>query len=108
MKRFGLAAAMVLGAVTFALAPAPSAASFAADNGQIAFTSNRDAQNDIYVMSANGGQQTRLTTDLANDRHPRWSPSGARIAFASNRDGNFEIYAMNADGTHQTRLTNEP
>jgi Tol biopolymer transport system component len=108
MNRLGLAAAMTLGATAFALAPAPSYATFAGNNGKIVFTSNRNAQNDIYVMNANSSQQTRLTTDLANDRFPRWSPSGARIAFASNRNGNFEIYTMNADGTHQTRLTNDP
>jgi Domain of unknown function (DUF5050) len=108
MKRLSLAAAMTLGAGAFALAPAPSHATFAGNNGKIAFASNRNAQNDIYGMNVDGSQQTRLTTDLAQDQSPRWSPSGAQIAFASRRDGNFEIYKMNADGTNQTRLTTDP
>jgi WD40-like Beta Propeller Repeat len=83
-------------------------AAFPGADGKIAFTSNRNAQNDIYVMNVQGGHQTQLTTDLANDRHPRWSASGRQIAFASGRDGNFEIYSMRADGANQTRLTSDP
>jgi WD40-like Beta Propeller Repeat len=83
-------------------------AAFPGSNGKIAFTSNRDAQNDIYVMNEQGGRQSRLTTNLANDRRPRWSASGRRIAFASSRDANFEIYSMRADGSNQTRLTSDP
>lgn len=65
-------------------------------------------QLDIYVMNADGTDQTRLTTSLANDSNPRFSPDGEKIAFESTRDGNSEIYVMNPDGTGQTRLTFEP
>lgn len=75
-------------------------------NGKIAFVSDRDGNNEIYVMDADGSNQTRLTDSPAEDSGPAWSPDGARIVFESNRDGNFEIYAMNADGSNQTRLTN--
>jgi Tol biopolymer transport system component len=75
-------------------------------NGKIAFVSNRDGNNEIYVMDADGSNQTRLTNNPADDSSPAWSPDGARIVFTSNRDGNLEIYAMNADGSNQTRLTN--
>ena len=75
---------------------------------KIAFSSNRTGDNEIYVMNANGTEQTRLTTNPANDDFPAWSPDGLKIAFNSYRDGNTEIYVMNADGTGQTRLTNNP
>ena len=60
-------------------------------------------------MSANGTGETRLTSDLAWDDYPSWSPDSKQIVFSSLRDGNYEIYVMNADGSEQTRLTsNEP
>jgi TolB protein len=76
--------------------------------GKIAFTSNRDGNNEIYVMNADGTGVTRLTDNPADDQAPTWSPDGSRIAFASTRDGNREIYVMNADGTVVTRLTDDP
>jgi dipeptidyl aminopeptidase/acylaminoacyl peptidase len=73
--------------------------------GKIAFTSDRDGTEQIYVMNADGSSPTRLTNGPANNRRPAWSPDGKRIVFASNRDGDFEIYVMDADGSSPTRLT---
>jgi Tol biopolymer transport system component len=81
------------------------AGTFPGPNGQIAFSSNRDGNFEIYVMNADGSGQTRLTDNTEDDNSPSWSADGTKIAFASNRDGNFEIYVMNADGSDQTRLT---
>jgi dipeptidyl aminopeptidase/acylaminoacyl peptidase len=74
--------------------------------GRIAFESIRDGNLEIYVMNADGSNQTRLTDNPASDSDPTWSADGQKIAFASNRDGNWQIYIMNADGSNQTRLTN--
>jgi Tol biopolymer transport system component len=75
----------------------------------IAFTSDRDGDEEIYVGTA-GGTITQLTfTDIGSfDNAPAWSPDGSQIAFVSDRDGDYEIYVMNADGTGQTNLTNNP
>ncbi len=79
-------------------------------NGRIAFVSDRDGNNEIFVMDADGGSQTQLTNNPtgAGDNQPAWSPDGAKLAFVSQRDGNPEIYVMNADGSNQTRFTNNP
>ncbi|MGH3752225.1 MAG: hypothetical protein ACRDRP_05925 [Pseudonocardiaceae bacterium] len=76
--------------------------------GKIVFQSGRDGNNEIYLMNADGSNQTRLTNNPAADTQPALSPDGARIAFTSARDGNNEIYVMKADGTGLTRLTNNP
>jgi erythromycin esterase-like protein/Tol biopolymer transport system component len=76
--------------------------------GQIAFRSNRDGNNEIYVMDADGSQQRNLTHHPASDTDPTWSPDGQKIAFVSDRDGNEEIYVMEADGSNAVRLTQDP
>ena len=75
---------------------------------RIAFNSNRVVNMEVYVMNADGSNQTNLTHNSADDWHPVWSPDGGRIAFSTHRDGNHEIYVMNADGSDQTRLTDNP
>jgi Tol biopolymer transport system component len=98
--------AALLAPLVLILSPAESAYSGA--NGRIAFISDRDGDNEIYVMNADGSGVTQVTDNTAEDRNPDWSPDGSRIAFDSDRDGNREIYAMNAEGTGQTRLTDNP
>ena len=74
---------------------------------QIAFSSERDGNPEIYVMDINGKNQRRLTNTRGDDWSPSWSPDGKRIVFFSDRDGHvhpkhgwstFEIYVMDADG----------
>jgi Tol biopolymer transport system component len=76
--------------------------------GKIAFTSTRHGNREIYVMNADGSNQTNITNNSGYNRDPRFSPDGTKIAFESSRVGNQEIYVMNADGSNQTRLTNNP
>ncbi|MFH1961610.1 MAG: carboxypeptidase regulatory-like domain-containing protein, partial [bacterium] len=74
--------------------------------GKIAFVSNRDGNQEIYICNANGSKQTRLTYNQCSDIDPCLSPDGTRIAFTSRRSGNEDIFIMNADGTEQKMLTN--
>lgn len=75
------------------------------DGKQLAFSSTRDGNQEIYLMSITGSDWTRLTTDPAVDAHPAWSPDGKSIAFSTNRWGDLELAVMNADGTNLKRLT---
>ena len=73
---------------------------------QIAFTSGRDGNAEIYVIDIGGNNQLRLTHHPAEDAHPSWSPDGGRIAFISNRNGgNYQIYVMDSNGKNLLRLT---
>jgi len=74
----------------------------------VAFVSDREGNREIYVMDADGSNQTRLTNNESSDEWPAWSPDGRKIAFVSRRDGNEEIYVMSLDGSNQTNLTNHP
>ena len=60
---------------------------------------------DIYKVSTNGGEATRLTSNPAYDYNAIWSPDGTTIAFSSDRNGNFDIYTMSVEGGTAMRIT---
>jgi len=75
------------------------------DGKRIAFVSNRDGNNEIYVADADGANLRRLTSDDANDDNPSWSPDGQWLAFASDRDGDYEIFIARTNGKDLQQLT---
>ena len=73
--------------------------------GQIAYSSKRAGNHEIYVADPDGVNRIRLTHHAAVDAHPSWSPDGGRIAFISNRNrGNYQIYVMDSNGKNLRRL----
>lgn len=85
-----------------------TAGAFGSYAGEIAFTSDRDGNQEIYLMKADGSGVTRLTNNKAYDDQPVLSPDGEGVVFVSNRDGNHELYVIGADGKGLRRLTNTP
>lgn len=81
----------------------PAVAAKPVVNGKIAFVSDRDGNEEIYVMNPDGSGQTRLTFDSDEDTDPAWSPDGRRIAFTKRQ----QIFVMNADGSGATQLTSQ-
>jgi len=74
-------------------------------SGHIAFHSDVDGDDEIFIMDASGGDRRQVTDHPAADNFPSLSPDGQRIAFVSNRDGNDEIYIVRTDGGGLQRLT---
>ncbi len=84
-------------------------AAFPGANGKISFITNRDGNDEIYVMNADGSGQTNLTNNPASDQGRGWSPDGTKFTFGSGRAaGNYDVYVMNADSSGVTRLTDNP
>jgi TolB protein len=63
------------------------------DGSQIAFTSNRDGNLEIYTMDPDGQNSRNQTQNPASDNFPSWTPKGG-ITFVSNREEGFDIYTM--------------
>ncbi len=78
---------------------------WAAKGRTIAFTSDRDGDQDIYVVQADGTGLRQLTDADGSDANPAFSPKGDLIAFESNRTGSPEIWVMNSDGEYPLQLT---
>lgn len=64
---------------------------------------------EIFVINADGTNETRLTNKPGGDGGPQISPNGDKIAFyGKTADGNYEIFLMDADGNNIINLTNDP
>ncbi|UCF20288.1 MAG: PD40 domain-containing protein [Gemmatimonadota bacterium] len=78
------------------------------DGRWLAFDSNREGNQDIYLMPAEGGQPRRLTRDPASDYHPDFSPDGAEIVFYSTRHGSRDVFITSLNEKDPVRLTDSP
>src|SRR5262249_33989132 len=73
------------------------------DGRWIAFDSRsndwgREGNADIYLISAEGGQPRRLTTEPSEDVAPSWSRDGKWIYFGSTRSGSMQIWKVPVEG----------
>ena len=78
------------------------------DGQQLAVSSDRRGNQDLWVLPAAGGEMTPLTTDPTPDWSPRWSPDGSQIAFYAYRSGNRDIWVMPSGGGPARQLTFHP
>ena len=81
--------------------------SWSPDGTKIAFSTNRDgiANPEIYLMNADGSNQTRLTNNSAQDEVPSWLPDGQHISFFSRGEGRNGIYVIDTNGANDHQLT---
>lgn len=63
------------------------------------------ADDDVWIVDADGGRAQRLTSDRVPASRPRLSPDGATVAWGSTRDGGTEVYAAPVAGGPAVRLT---
>jgi dipeptidyl aminopeptidase/acylaminoacyl peptidase len=59
---------------------------------QVVFHSNRSGKQDIWVMDADGSDQTQITPIPGDEQHADWSPDGTKIAPRSRRSDNCDIW----------------
>jgi Tol biopolymer transport system component len=72
------------------------------DGRRIAFKSRRDGNNELYVMNADGSDETRLTNSArVSEGQPAWSPDGRRLLYRKTPDNpivqNADIWQIDVD-----------
>ncbi len=90
-----------------ALDPAPYTWASVSPDGQRVAVAIRDPEGeDVWVSElARPGSLIRVTTDLARDDYPVWTPNGQEVAFASLRDDEgVGLFSRAADGTGPVEL----
>jgi Tol biopolymer transport system component len=60
---------------------------------------------DLYAVPAKGGPAKQLTSGMAFDSQPVFSPDGRSIAFISDRSGAENIWVMAPDGSHPRQIS---
>ena len=63
---------------------------------------------DLWIVSREGGDAHRLTTDAGTEANPVFSPDGSLIAFTGEYDGNVDVFTVPAAGGVPRRLTHHP
>jgi tricorn protease len=82
---------------------------FSPDGNWIAFSSNRDGNYDVFVISATGGKPRQLTFHTADDNVVGWSADGKKVVFSSVRGkGAFPsvatLFEVSVDGGSEEPL----
>lgn len=81
----------------------------AAYRGLLAQRLVRPAKVELFIMNADGSNQTQITHLGGANFGPSWTPDGKRIIFASNyknpHSGNFDLYLVNDDGSGLEQIT---
>ncbi len=63
-------------------------------NSKVTFVSNRDGNDEIYMMDYDGQNQTRLTFNKITDYMPAWSADGRKIAYTSYSKEKASLYIL--------------
>jgi TolB protein len=64
---------------------------------KIVFVSDRDGNDELYLMDYDGQNQTRLTFNKIRDYMPAWAPGGQKVACTSYKNLNASLYILDLE-----------
>lgn len=76
--------------------------------GEILYSSREPGLFTIFRMALNGEMPQAITSPIAGDYSPTYSPDGSQIAFTRAEDSRQRIWVMNRDGSGLRLLTDLP
>ncbi len=80
-----------------------------AQDGHIAFVSNRSGAYEVWKSRPDGSEPIQLTRfNGPMVRAPRWSPDGTRLVFEMREHEQADLYVVDAAGEPARRLTQDP
>lgn len=85
----------------FAASPA-----FSHDGSQIAFSSEIDGFDQLFVLDLLTKSARQLTVDHSNKSHPSWHPNGKKLVYDSDRSGKRGLYALDIETAESYLLFN--
>jgi TolB protein len=80
-------------------------------DNRIAYVSEQTGNGDIYMLNLDGSAVVRLTDNVEDfDKHPTWSPDGAKVAFWSDMGFNKtrQIWVIDLPSGVLTSLSDNP
>jgi Tol biopolymer transport system component len=66
-----------------------------------------DLLGDLYTMQIAGGEAKKITSGMAFNSQPRYSPDGELITFVTDRSGAENVWIANADGSNPQQLSHD-
>jgi Tol biopolymer transport system component len=75
------------------------------DGKRVVYSSYHGRQwNQLWLLSADGGDPIQLTYGEFDATAPRWSPDARRIAYISNEGGNTSLWVVDVPGGKRTQI----
>ncbi len=78
---------------------------FSPDGNLIAFQTNRQGNQELYVMQADGTNKTNITNSSELDLEFSWSPDGTKLVFTRLVQDKYVLYVVGANGSGLSQLT---
>jgi len=77
-----------------------------ASGDKLAYVSDRDGSNEIYLYDRASGQTSRLTQNDGREKYLSWNPDGSKLAFTMSTGSSLnDIYIYNLNNSQITQLT---
>jgi Tol biopolymer transport system component len=77
---------------------------YSPDGSRIAFASERQGSNNIWLCDSDGTNCSQLT-EMERADGPTWSPDGKSVAYNASHEGNTDVYVVDVEGGFTRRLT---